>query len=342
MKALSPVMPITLASLLLLGAAQAQDSGVSNLSVRNKTEEPVMQTVNVLENEMIGRIDWENKVVYAVGDGVPPIDAVNPAQPRVRAKRAAIDETIARLPGTIKEVKVDAESTTRNFINEGCIVRTWVSGLIKNAVIVEQRQISEGSYQIMMSMPMIEPEGLNASLIPAQIVQIQQVRIASRTTFADSSPPPAPLPNAASETQPVIVKPASWSALVPGPAAGNEPAAVPKPAPYTGLIVDARGLNPSPAAFPKLLSQAGDVLCDLTILDPNAATERGMCDYKKSLEVARQPPRTGHNPLVVKAVVTSGTNKTNLVLDEETAKQVKAAESGASFLRNAQVAAVVE
>lgn len=103
MKALSPVMPITLASLLLLGAAQAQDSGVSNLSVRNKTGEPVMQTVNVLENEMIGRIDWENKVVYAVGDGVPPIDAVNPAQSRVRAKRAAIDETIARPPGTMKE-----------------------------------------------------------------------------------------------------------------------------------------------------------------------------------------------------------------------------------------------
>ncbi len=342
MKALSPVLPITLASLLLLGTAQAQDSGAGNLSVRNETGEPVIQTVNTLENEMIGRIDWENKVVYAVGDGVPPMDAVNPAQARVRAKRAAIDEAMARLLETVKEVKVDAESTTRNFINENRTVQTRVSGLIKNAVIVEQRQASDGSYQIMMSMPMIGPEGLNVSLIPTQIVRIQQARIVSRTTSADSSPPPAPLPNAASETQPVIVKPASWPAPAAAPAAGNEPAAAPKPAPYTGLIVDARGLNPSPAAFPKLLSQAGDVLYDLTIVDPNAATERGMCDYKKSLEVARKQPRTGRNPLVVKAVATSGTNKTDLVLDDETAKRVKSAESGASFLRNAQVVVVVD
>ena len=35
---------------------------------------------------MLGRIDWENMVIYSVGDGVMPPDSISPAQARVRAK----------------------------------------------------------------------------------------------------------------------------------------------------------------------------------------------------------------------------------------------------------------
>ena len=84
---------------------------------------------------MIGRIDWENQIVYAVGEGVPPKDAINPAQARARSKRAAIDEAYAALLEAIQEVRVDAESTTRNFVNENRVVRTKVEGFVKNAEI---------------------------------------------------------------------------------------------------------------------------------------------------------------------------------------------------------------
>ncbi|MDS4032383.1 MAG: hypothetical protein RKO66_20315 [Candidatus Contendobacter sp.] len=334
-----PVLPLTLTSLLLLSTAQAQDSGVGHLSVRKEAGEPVVQTVSTLENEMIGRIDWDNKTVYAVGDGVPPTDAVNPAQARVRAKRAAIDEAMARLLETVKEVKVDAESTTRNFINENRTVQTRVSGLIKNATVAELRQASDGSYQIMMSMPMTGSEGLTASLLPTQMIRVQQAKTVTHVTHIPLNPPQTSAPS----VPPAGQSTAARAQATPGVPSNEAPATLaPAPTIYTGLIVDARGLNPSPAAFPKLISQAGDVLYDLTIVDPNAATERGMCDYKKSLDVARQLPRTGKNPLVVKAVATSGTNQTDLVLDDETAKQVKSAETGAGFLRNAQVIVVVD
>lgn len=246
---------------------------------------------------------------------------------------------MARLLETVKEVKVDAESTTRNFINENRTVQTRVSGLIKNATVAELRQASDGSYQIMMSMPMTGSEGLTASLLPTQMIRVQQAKTVTHATHAPLNPPQTSTPSVPSAGQSA----ATFPQATPGVSSGDAPATLaPKPAIYTGLIVDARGLNPSPAAFPKLISQAGDVLYDLTIVDPNAATERGMCDYKKSLDVARQQPRTGLNPLVVKAVATSGTNKTDLILDDETAKQVKSAETGAGFLRNAQVIVVVD
>ncbi|MDD3471289.1 MAG: hypothetical protein PHS86_00755, partial [Syntrophaceae bacterium] len=96
-----------------------QPTSQQSLQVEMSEKSQVVQQVSTLgHDEMIGHIDWENKIVYAVGDGAPPKDAINPAQARARAKRAAIDEAYARLLEAVQEVQVDANSTTRNFINE--------------------------------------------------------------------------------------------------------------------------------------------------------------------------------------------------------------------------------
>jgi len=277
--------------------------------------ETVVQTVSSLDNEMIGHIDWENNVVYAVGDGVPPAKAVNPAQARVRAKRAAIDEAYARLLEAIKEVRVDAESTTRNFVNENRTVRTRVSGMIKNAEIVEMRQHDDGSYQIKVRMPMAGPNGLAAVLLPQQLVNIQKSKVISTTVRGDAAP-------ATIQNKPDAAKSSTSSK-------------------FTGVIIDATGLNASPATFPRILNQSGKVLYDLTKVDPNQATNK-MCEYRKSVKQAKKLSRIGSKPLILKAAGTKGNNRVDIVISDQHAEELLGADAGTNFLYNAKVAIVLD
>lgn len=285
---------------------------------------PAGPQASSLEDEMLGGIDWENNVVYAVGDGVPPTNAVSPAQARARAKRAAIDEAMASLLEAVEAVRVDAESTTRDMINESRVVNTAVSGLIKNAEVVEMRQAEDGSYQLKMRMPIHDQKGLSASLLPMALSQVQKVRINTRVVRSDVNAPTQSAGPAATPTP--TTDPAQSTAA---------------PSAYSGLIVDASGIGAQAAMFPRILDPAGQVLYDLSTVDPNTAVTAGICAYRKTLDKAKQDPRAGGNPLVVKATEAAGSGRADLVVDDVGAAQI-AALSGGGLLRDAKVVVVTE
>ena len=81
------------APFILSGSQQLYSQEKKTATTELQTGKQVVEQVNVIEGgEMLGRIDWENMVIYSVGDGVMPPDSISPAQARVRAKRAATDE----------------------------------------------------------------------------------------------------------------------------------------------------------------------------------------------------------------------------------------------------------
>ncbi|KMP10550.1 hypothetical protein UZ36_07255 [Candidatus Nitromaritima sp. SCGC AAA799-C22] len=282
----------------------------------------VVEQVNVID-EMIGNIDWENNVVYAVGDGVPPKDAISPAQARVRSKRAAIDEGYGRLLEMVNQVRVDAESLTRNFVNENRVVRTKVSGLVKNAEIMKLRHFEDGSFQIKMKMPLLGAGGLSSAVYPVHAENVRKVGIAHEVSREGSIP---------AKSTPPKVKKSGQSSL-------NK---TETEATYTGLIIDARGLNGKPSLYPKILSANGKVVYDITIADPNATIEEGLTAYRKSLDAAKSLKRLGSNPLVVKASKISGKYQADFVVSKEDTERILAANAQENFLNDAKVAVVLE
>lgn len=354
-----------------VGAQQeAQVTKEETYKVVMADEKKVVQEVSSLENEMIGNIDWENQVVYAVGDGVPPENAVNPAQARVRAKRAAIDEAFARLLEMTKEVRVDAESSTRDFVNENRVVETRVSGMVKNAEITEMNQASDGSYQVKMKMPLNGAQGLGAALLPAQMGKVTRVQVVSRTVSPslkqeDTGEAPVlpetkalPVPPASPETK-TLPEPPALPETKPLPetkvpasktdilqvAAESQKKSEPETAPvqaYTGLIVDAKGLKAEPALYPSIKTSSGKTVYNLSTADPNATIEEGLCGYLKSLDDAKKNPRIGDNPLVIKAVGMDGTHKVDLVVGNEEGEAVLKAAAGSAFLKEARVMVVID
>jgi hypothetical protein len=95
-----------------------------------------------------------------------------------------------------------------------------------------------------------------------------------------------------------------------GPDAGTRavPTKMQKGKENTGLIVDARGLQLTPALMPRFQDESGQQLYGVESLTPDARKASGAASYLRSVEQAKKDPRLGSRPLVLKAVKASGSN----------------------------------
>ncbi|PIE78352.1 MAG: hypothetical protein CSA15_08265 [Candidatus Delongbacteria bacterium] len=110
---------------------------------------------------------------------------------------------------------------------------------------------------------------------------------------------------------------------------------------YTGLIIDCRGIDLRPALAPKIVDKAGNELYGTIKVSREFAVNQGMMGYLKTIDKAKENIRVGKNPLVIKAESSSGANKTDIVVDENTASQIRFAKDNFNFLRECRVIAVV-
>ena len=296
--------------------SQEKESPVATTEIQ--TGNQVVEQVNVLEGgDMIGRIDWENRTIYSVGDGVVPPDPIHPAQARVRAKRAAIDEAYGRMVEMANEVRVDAESTTRNFVNENRTVRTRVSGMVKNAEIEEVKQFDDGSYQVKMKMSMDGAKGLGSTLLPVQMERVRKVRVVSHTKKGAISSVPSSVELAVSSTTKKALN-------------------------YTGLIINTKGLDAKPAMYPRILDESGESVYDVASANPNATIEEGLTGYRKSIDAAKQVARIGNNPLIIKAQKINGKYNADIIVSDSDAQKIFQADSKGGILGEAKVVMVID
>ena len=120
-----------------------------------------------------GMINWTSGEVYATGIGAPPPNAVNPAQARAMAERAAQVVAYRNLLEIVKGVRVDSETVVENFMVKSDIIRTKVDGIIKGAMPVTKQYLSDGSVEITVVMRMkgdflnaVVPETFGGPMLP--------------------------------------------------------------------------------------------------------------------------------------------------------------------------------
>ena len=145
--------------------------------------------------------------------------------------------------------------------------------------------------------------------------------------------PPRPTPPPPTTPPPPQPGPTTTTAPPPPP---------PTPEIFTGLVIDARGLNVRPAITPKFLSEAGQEIYGSAVVDRVWAIREGMAGYAKDLSAAQSNDRVGRRPLVAKAVRTAGANKADVVLSNADAAKLLAAAENLSFLEKARVMIVVD
>jgi hypothetical protein len=224
--------------------------------------------------------------------------------------RAAKIDALRNLLEITKGVQIDSATTVRDFMVESDVINTQVSGLVKGAVVVDQQYMSDGTVEVRLRMP------LYGNL--AQIIM----------PLAIANPPAPPAPSA-----PEAPAPAAPAPVVTAPAA---------PIAYTGMVVDARGIQARPAMSPRVFDEDGKEVYGSANVDREYAVQQGMSGYARDLTAAQNNQRVTANPVTVKALKTSGPGKSDLIISNADAQQIRASAENMTFMKKCRVMVVLD
>lgn len=256
-----------------------------------------------------GSVNWSAGYIEAVGIGAPPDRSVGKINARPMALRAAKVDAYRNLLEITKGVQVDARTTVKDFTVESDVVNTQVEGLIKGAQVVDQQYMSDGTVEVRLRMPLYG--NLSQIMVPLAIEKRKSV------------PQPAP--------------------AAPAPPAPAPPApAPPAPVTYTGLVVDARGIGARPAMSPRIYDEDGKEVYGSANVDREYAIQQGMSGYARDLTAAQSNQRVTANPVTVKALKTGGPGKSDVIISNADAGQIRASVENASFMKKCRVMIVLD
>ena len=110
----------------------------------------------------------------------------------------------------------------------------------------------------------------------------------------------------------------------------------------TGIIIDARGLKARPAMAPRILDQNGNAIYGPGKYSRQYAVKNGVAGYSKTLETAQQDQRVVGNPMVVKGVGTSGTNRTDITISNADVSKIDMANRNYKVLNDCRVLILID
>jgi sulfur carrier protein ThiS len=111
---------------------------------------------------------------------------------------------------------------------------------------------------------------------------------------------------------------------------------------FTGLIIDCRGIPLNPALAPMIVDEDGQVIYGTAYVSRDHALEEGMAAYARGLAKARDNPRVGAKPLIVKGLRTVKARPSDIVISNADAGKIRGAGSNISFLHRGRVLFVME
>lgn len=266
----------------------------------NANSVTINQTINLapLENTTAdGRVIWEQGVIEAKGMGIAPPNAVNAAQGKALARRAAVLDAQRNLLEQIKGVQISSDTSMNEYIIQSDVVRSSVRGMVNGAVVVRDvdRMNIDGTYIVIMQMPLHGNDGLSAVAFNAvRPVQIQPF------------PQPAPTP------RPVVVE--------------N----------YTGLVIVAKNMGLKGAFSPRVYNESGEIIYGNKFIDPDFAISQGMVEYSTLNIASSGNSRAGSKPLIINAIKIAD-HGFNLVISNADAQKVLAAQAQSGFMKDCKV-----
>jgi len=256
-----------------------------------------------------GSVNWSAGYIEAVGIGAPSDKSIGKANARPMAMRAAKVDAYRNLLEITKGVQVDSATTVKDFTVESDVINTQVNGLVKGAQVVKTDYMSDGTVEVTLRIP------LYGGILAQTIMPL-----------AIAKPPVPPAPSVLEAPAPAVTAPAA-------------PAA---PVAYTGMVVDARGIQARPAMSPRVFDEDGKEVYGSANVDREYAVQQGMSGYARDLNAAQSNQRVTVNPITVKALKTSGPGKSDLIISNADAQQIRASAENMTFMKKCRVMVVLD
>jgi hypothetical protein len=257
----------------------------------------------LLENVGNGAINWTSGMIRAVGVGAPPEKFYGKPEARPMALRAAKMDAYRNILEVIQGVRIESSTTVKNFMLTDDSINAQVSGMVRGAQVAKQEYMSDGTVEVTLEMSL--KGGFAQLVLPQDIKQVEPIKSSAASS-----------PEKSSQTS-------------------NSKA-------YTGLVVDARGLNAKPAMSPRVLDENGQEVYGTAFVSREYAVQQGVSGYSKSVDSATSNKRVTENPLIVKAIKTEGPGKTDLIINNTEASNLLGAPENLSFLKQCRVIIVVD
>ncbi len=230
--------------------------------------------------------------ITADGYGVFP-PGMPAGQARIAARRAAVLDAQRNLVGEIQGTQIDSETTVEMAMLKNDTIKSRISGIITGAHIIAENVEQDGSYKVTMSVPAY---GVGSV-----------AEVAYQVLKDEGKLPPVPEPIA--KPDPVFVK-------------SYKPAGAVGQSLYTGVIIDAGGMELTPTYSPVIKDTNGRAIYGVKNIDAAYAISNGVVEYASG--VIADNTRAGANPLVIKAVSTSGRikNKCDVVVSADDGNRI--------------------
>jgi hypothetical protein len=123
----------------------------------------------VTDAQGTGSVDWEKRVIVAVGIGAPNPNMPEAAQ-RPGAERAAQQVALRNALETIKGIFLNSSTTVENFMTTSDVITSRVSGFVKGfAQKGRPKYMSDGSVEITMEIPLDGVGGIGDNLLSENV-----------------------------------------------------------------------------------------------------------------------------------------------------------------------------
>ena len=340
------------------------------LAARLPAQQPERYAIEPLVSQVAeGYIDWTQHALFAYGDGTAPTAITDPVQQRLHGLRNARDAAFRNMRELIGQVRLNTDTQLqdagldRDFQELARVaigsqsedqgryriaVRMLLLGDFAAAVLPQVEPIDPRSYDLSYfdDSPVVSttPDSPTAPVNADSLEMLAPTdSLTTPATFdslavsetADSLAISATTDSLALDTPDSLTTPATADSL-----AADELVFFVPEAPYTGLLVDVRGLGLQPSIAPRVLSTAGHVIHGAATVDRSLATDYGVAGYDDDIDHAYTSERLGGeeaNPFVVRAMSTAGRYSGDAILDNFDAAQVLQADEVGDFLRQGRV-----
>lgn len=272
------------------------------------------QQSNLVEKVGMGYIDWAEGKIKMRGQGAPPTSSENIAQARLMAERAAKMQAMANFLEVIKGVRIDSETTISDLGVENKIV-SRVEGYVKNFAVAKTGYLSDASVYVDIVFDLYGQNGLSSAIFPT-IFTTTDAEVGESAIISKLKEEIEKLKmlilGLEKRVENLELRPQGKASL---PEKKETTL-------YTGLIIDATGIELKPAMSPKVTTEDGKEIYNRENANQDYAMKIGLVGYAKSIDDAKNLKRVGELPLVVKAIDVSGSYKTNPVISKQDARKI--------------------
>ncbi len=350
------------------------------IAARLPAQQPERDAIESLVSQRAeGYIDWTQHALFAYGDGTSPTAVTDPVQQRLHGLRNARDAAFRNMRELIGQVRLNADTQLqdagpeRDFRELARVaigsqseaqglyriaVRMLLLGDFAAAVLPEVEPIDPRLHDLShfddfptvpatadslttpaiadsLAMPIIA----DSLAVPDTADSLAVPDTADSLAVPDTADSLAVPDTADSLAMPIIADSLAAPATADSLAADELVFFVPE-APYTGLLIDVRGLGLQPSIAPRVLSAEGHVIHGAATVDRSLTTTYGVAGYDDDIDRAYTSERLGGeeaNPFVVRATGTAGRYSGDAILDNFDAVQVLQADEAGDFLRQGRV-----